>query len=615
MAASATWVDTPQGGGCGVPCSTGSNLRDTGIVASNGAYQSNDKCGWTLTCSDPTKYTQLTFTSFDTESTYDFVNIYSGGSATGQPIRSYNGQSLPDRFEATGLAFTVYLDADASVEGAGFTSTFVCVDPCSLARAYGCFTEVECTGAGAVWTDGVCAAPCGTYNLGACLTETACVAAGAAWMGGGCGNPCVTGAFITDSGLVSTRDLLSTDYNTTVNCRWTLTCTDKNAFAKLTFSEFSIDSDWDKVSVRSGPVSAGRATTAPTALPAAPIVAVDPLLSVSLKSEHGSTRLGFEASFECSAPCSIAHSSYCFSKANCLGAGALWSGSVGPEWTFEGGDLCTNVDVGSPDSSPDDSQMTMDTSSAGNGEWYYTESGQTLEECKSYCEDNFLDWGCRFITWGHESGDSWCYLHQQCTSRVDSPDYNVYTVYTSADGYDYRGSVATTTSGKVCMSWSVETKSDGGTGYWTGTAGAAEKGVGDHSYCRNPDGEPAPWCYTTDPSTRYEICDIGQSQSSDYVNIFDGGAATGDPARALRGTTLPDVVVGMGQALTVQLTSDSGTEGAGFEASFTCARAACLTGIPTSCATSDVGKYRSTGLYSAKQHSGAPIDKKWTILL
>jgi hypothetical protein len=190
--------------------------------------------------------------------------------------------------------------------------------------------------------------------------------------------------------------------------------------------------------------------------------------------------------------------------------------------------------------------------------------------------------------------------------------------YTSADGSDYRGNVATTTSGKVCMSWSVETKSDGVTGTWTGTfgtTGAVEKGIGDHSYCRNPDGEPAPWCYTTDPSTRWEACDIGQSQSSDYVNIFDGGAATGDPARALRGTTLPDVVVGMGQALTVQLTSDSGTEGAGFEASFTCAMAACLTGIPASCATSDVGKYRSTGLYSAKQHSGAPIDTKWTILL
>ena len=24
---------------------------------------------------------------------------------------------------------------------------------------------------------------------------------------------------------------------------------------------------------------------------------------------------------------------------------------------------------------------------------------------------------------------------------------------------------------------------------------------GDHNYCRNPDGEPGIWCYTTDPKT------------------------------------------------------------------------------------------------------------------
>ena len=28
------------------------------------------------------------------------------------------------------------------------------------------------------------------------------------------------------------------------------------------------------------------------------------------------------------------------------------------------------------------------------------------------------------------------------------------------------------------------------------------------NYCRNPDGEPKPWCYTTDPNKRFEFCDI-----------------------------------------------------------------------------------------------------------
>lgn len=30
----------------------------------------------------------------------------------------------------------------------------------------------------------------------------------------------------------------------------------------------------------------------------------------------------------------------------------------------------------------------------------------------------------------------------------------------------------------------------------------------EENYCRNPDQEPRPWCYTTDPSRRWELCDV-----------------------------------------------------------------------------------------------------------
>ena len=30
----------------------------------------------------------------------------------------------------------------------------------------------------------------------------------------------------------------------------------------------------------------------------------------------------------------------------------------------------------------------------------------------------------------------------------------------------------------------------------------------DNNHCRNPDNERMPWCYTTDPDTRWEYCKV-----------------------------------------------------------------------------------------------------------
>ena len=64
----------------------------------------------------------------------------------------------------------------------------------------------------------------------------------------------------------------------------------------------------------------------------------------------------------------------------------------------------------------------------------------------------------------------------------------------------YRGCQAQTRSGKTCQSWDSQTPH----GH---KIEVGKKGVGDHNYCRNPDGEDTIWCYTTDPEKRWEYCD------------------------------------------------------------------------------------------------------------
>jgi integrin beta 3 len=64
----------------------------------------------------------------------------------------------------------------------------------------------------------------------------------------------------------------------------------------------------------------------------------------------------------------------------------------------------------------------------------------------------------------------------------------------------YRGCQAQTVTGKTCQKWNIQTPHKH-------KKVLGEKGVGDHNYCRNPDGEDTIWCYTTDPDKRWEYCD------------------------------------------------------------------------------------------------------------
>ena len=72
-----------------------------------------------------------------------------------------------------------------------------------------------------------------------------------------------------------------------------------------------------------------------------------------------------------------------------------------------------------------------------------------------------------------------------------------------ADGRSYRGTVNITISGRTCQAWaSQQPHSHHRTPSTLTNAGL------DENYCRNPDGESAPWCFTIDPAVQWEFCDV-----------------------------------------------------------------------------------------------------------
>lgn len=92
---------------------------------------------------------------------------------------------------------------------------------------------------------------------------------------------------------------------------------------------------------------------------------------------------------------------------------------------------------------------------------------------------------------------------------------------------DYRGDIAVTANGRTCQAWTSQTPHSHGN-----TPQAREgKGLdGGHNYCRNPDGEPKAWCYTTDPAKRWELCAVPACSTVTYPTIPGGDTSSGAAA-------------------------------------------------------------------------------------
>ncbi|KAF7254201.1 Plasminogen [Varanus komodoensis] len=139
----------------------------------------------------------------------------------------------------------------------------------------------------------------------------------------------------------------------------------------------------------------------------------------------------------------------------------------------------------------------------------YPEADLRRNYCRNPDKDDNGPW-C-FTT---DSSTRWEYCNlQKCTDQVQqepTASENMQTDCRFGNGKDYRGKIAVTVSGKSCQEWRLQTphKHDSFTPLTHPRSGL------ERNYCRNPDSDNnGPWCYTKDPRTAWEYCDIPQCRN------------------------------------------------------------------------------------------------------
>ncbi len=119
------------------PCWNGVSLVDNGdLTEGDGQYDNGMLCTWALSCSNPAFVPQITFTAFNTEAGWDYVNIFDGIDASGNGLAQYHGDlstsGLPEPLNGNTDSVFVQFTSDGSVIREGFTAAFACVDPLDM---------------------------------------------------------------------------------------------------------------------------------------------------------------------------------------------------------------------------------------------------------------------------------------------------------------------------------------------------------------------------------------------------------------------------------------------------------------------------------------------------
>uniref|UniRef100_A0A4W6D7I7 Plasminogen n=1 Tax=Lates calcarifer TaxID=8187 RepID=A0A4W6D7I7_LATCA len=129
-----------------------------------------------------------------------------------------------------------------------------------------------------------------------------------------------------------------------------------------------------------------------------------------------------------------------------------------------------------------------------------------------------------------DSGGPWCYTTDPNTrwEHCNVPSCTVECIHCS--GENYRGKISTTENGFTCQRWDSQEPHNHG---YIPTA-LPEKYL-EENYCRNPDGDPRPWCFTTSKTKRWDFCSIPRCTSEPPTIVPELTCASGEGG-SYRGT-------------------------------------------------------------------------------
>ncbi|KAM5271839.1 hyaluronan-binding protein 2 [Ctenodactylus gundi] len=110
--------------------------------------------------------------------------------------------------------------------------------------------------------------------------------------------------------------------------------------------------------------------------------------------------------------------------------------------------------------------------------------------------------------------------------EIDSDDCYV------GDGYTYRGRVSRTVNQHACLYWNSHLLLK--EHYNVFMEDAEHHGIGEHNFCRNPDGDKKPWCFikTNSKKVKWEYCDISACPAP---GAADSEGSPTEPSTRLQG--------------------------------------------------------------------------------